>query len=102
MTPHKCETECREDLISKIECKVSKGSMFKITGVIVTIIIALWSIGYTIGSKDVERRETAIQINTKTIGQTREEVSAIAATLKSIEHSQATILRILREKKGYE
>ena len=102
MADKRCETECREDLISKIECMVSKGSMFKIAGIIITIIIALWSIGYTIGSKDVERRESAIQSNTKTIGQTREEVSAIAGTLKNIEQSQVTILRILREKKVYE
>lgn len=102
MADKRCETECREDLISKIECKVSRGSMFKVTGIIVTIIITLWTIGYTIGSKDVERREAAIQNNTKTIGQTREEVSAIAAMLKNIEQSQATILRILRQNRNTE
>ena len=102
MIDKKCESECREDLISKIECKVSSGSVLKVSGIAITIIIALWGIGYTIGSKDVARRESSILQNTKDISQTREEVSSIASTLRIIEQSQAMILRILRNNKGQE
>ena len=102
MTPKHCDTDCREDLIAKLECKVSRGGMFKLTGLIVTIVIALWGIGYTITSRGIDKRETDIKDNHKSISQTREEVAAINATLQNIERSQSTILRILRGRDGRE
>ena len=102
MTPKHCDTDCREDLIAKLECKVSRGGMFKLTGLIVTIVIALWGIGYTINTRGIDKRETDIKENHKSISQTREEVAAINATLQNIERSQSVILRILRGRDGRE
>ena len=102
MTPKHCDTDCREDLIAKLECKVSRGSMFKITGLIVVIIVAMWGAGYTINTRGIDKRETDIKENHKSISETREEVAAINATLQNIEQSQSTILRILRGRDGRE
>jgi len=96
MSDKKCETDCREDLIEKIDNRVSKTSLFKITSIIISIILALWGIGYNISSKDVQRREISIQKNTDTINKTREEMVKISTALDSIKYSQQVILRELR------
>jgi len=103
----KCPSGCKDDLTNKIECKVSKSSLAKMAGIIVIIVTCIWTIGYSVASKDTSRRETAIQHNTQTIANTREKLSSIDATLaiiqktqNRIQDTQQQILRELRRQNG--
>ena len=104
MPDKKCLSDCREDLIAKIESKVSKGSTLKLTGLAVTIILALWGIGYTISLRGIERRETQIQSNTIAINRTREEtgvkLAEIVANIQAIKESQDLLLHTFGIKKN--
>lgn len=96
----KCETDCREELIGMM---VTKAGLKWAVGIIVTCIIALWSVGYTVGSKDIQRREAAIHSNTLSINKTREETGAkiaeMAANIKAIKDSQDLMLQAFGIKK---
>uniref|UniRef100_A0A6M3JVR0 Uncharacterized protein n=1 Tax=viral metagenome TaxID=1070528 RepID=A0A6M3JVR0_9ZZZZ len=95
MIDKKCESECREDLIARIDGRISKTTTFKAAGLIITLILALWGIGYTINSAGVERREAAIQKNSDTITKTREELVSMAADIRLIRENQEALLTAL-------
>jgi len=86
MSEKHCETNCRENLIAKINKKIHKSVLLGIAGTIVVIIIALCSFGYS----EVKENHVAI-------AKTREDVSAIGSTLKNIRALQMVILKEIRK-----
>jgi len=99
MTKH-CETDCREDLIDKIDAvdkhKVSKGGVYKTLGLIIVILIALWGVVYAINSKGIEKREKSIEKNTDAIVVIKERLSGMAISIDNIDKTNTSILRELR------
>jgi len=98
MTHKKCETNCREDLMDRIDERVMKASMIKMTALIVTVIIALWGIGYTISSKATSRREAAIASNAAAIVLSKERMATLTKTIENIEKTQTLILQEIRKR----
>jgi len=98
MSDKKCETDCREDLLGRIGERITKLSMMKMTALIVTIIITLWGIGYTISSKDVARREAVIAANTAAIVISKERMATVTKAIENIEKTQMIILQEIRKR----
>jgi len=65
-------------------------------GIIVTAMIAMWGIGYTVSSTGIQRREIAIKDNTIAISNTRAEIAAMASDIKSIKESVNLLLGAFR------
>jgi hypothetical protein len=83
-----CNTECREDILTKINECIRVSGVWKFTGITVTVIALVWAAAFSIhaaGSERVEERQEAaerqIAINTVSIAR-------ILQTLDSLEKSQ--------------
>jgi len=101
MTNHKCPTDCRENLIEKIDSKLRKDMIWKfvasILGVAVILLMAFWN-GYTASQKDAagERKE-----NSRTITQNEKGIAIIKIELLTLKKGQdamdTQLLNIFRE-----
>jgi len=108
MADKKCASDCREDLIGKItvvdeskpDKKDIKGWIKWVVSIIGAIIVFVWSVGFAINNRGVDRQEAKIEKNTANITKTREEMISMSVNIILIKESQDLMLQAFGIKKG--
>lgn len=84
---HKCETECREELLECINKKVGWKSICSFAGTFIIIVI----FAYGIYANGVEKTDKVIKQNTDTTTQNALAVARIDERLKTLERGQTVM-----------
>ena len=86
-----CETDCREDLICKINKAVQKTSVRWFVGVAVVVAAAVWGGSYGIYAGGVKKREIAIEKNQSAVSEIREQAAGMKSDLEHIKRTNERI-----------
>ena len=96
MSESKCDSDCREDLIDRIDGRIPNSMVWKA----VLLVLALWGIGAGIYSSGLTERKAVIAEAYKCAKTNEKNIEVITNDLTWIKQSQREILRAIKEGNG--